>query len=563
MNRKRFVNVIKFFFGWFLAKKKNDFSQKKSGNQQISRNFSQNHLSINFRIEKKLKFKTQKQKALSAIIKFQEWIDEIPSDISSDNFRMSLRTEIKTLVGSSNTIVNVKDFGAVSGRYVQNEFIKAVNTLPEGGTLIIPDGIWLINNWIINKKITIKCSGTLMRSDFDKNDQSSSNHMVRLNAPCIWDGGIFDSNFRSWRYSSTENQLFTLRVDARSWIKNVKCIDCARRSDGWAFGGFRNSAGTTLFENCSAEYAARCFYSNANLVVERKNKITEFRGVYYYKCGAMKYTQKGFDSAGNHGFIVVDSCYGELLMEGDLEPQEFILFETGDGNMIHSGIVKNTSYEGYSNANIMKSSNVKWTIFIDSHLANFGFGPRGGSNPYSSPQKAYRNQENYENFLEDQSTILINSSMETIAYDTGYWFFDSNLAGKTIPFLLSRRLGRGRNPRNSSFYAINCRFIWKSSEFGYENRQEPVNFYAAKTSFEINNTSKAFIRLHDRFKYTIDDTRIVLEHCEFINNEGRDIFVLDAPGTNIGKGVVFIINPSGNFHNKIVAPSIPFSDSFR
>ncbi len=559
MNRKRFFSAIKNFCGWYLAYlvRPNFLTSENQRKCSQYRSFEHRNDFI------KLKAKSQKFKSLSAIKKFQEWMNEIPFDITSDNFRMLLRTEIKTVIGSSNTIVNVKDFGAVSGRYVQEEFIMAVKALPEGGTLIIPEGIWLINNLTIDKKIIIRCQGTLKRSGFGENDQTNSNHMVRLNAPCIWNGGVFDSNFRSWRNSSTENQLFTLRVDARSWIKNVHCIDCARRADGWVFGGFRNGAGTTLFEYCSAEYAARSFYSNSNLVVERNNKITDFKGVYYYKCGAIKYTQKGFDSAGNHGFIVVDSCYGELLMEGKLEPQEFILFETGDGNMIHSGIVKNTSYEGYSNANIMKSSNVKWTIFIDSHLANFGFGPRGGRNPYSSPQKAYRNQENYENFLEDQSTVLINSSMETIDHDTGHWYYNSNLGGKTIPFLLARRIGRGENPRNSSFYAINCRFRWKSSEFGYENRQEPVNFYASKSTFEIHNTSKAFLRLHDRFEYKMDDTRIVLDHCEFINKGDNNTYILDAPRTNIGENVVFIINPSGNFHDKIVAPSIPFSDSYR
>jgi len=192
-------------------------------------------------------------------------------------------------------------------------------------------------------------------------------------------GGLFDSNFRSWKAGETSNRLYLLRNSSKSIIRNIKATDCARKQYGYNWGGFRNENGNSYWESCAAEYAGRCFSNRAFETMYSKNEsgdISAFKGVYYYNCSALNFTQKGFDSRGSHGWIVYERCDGHRIRQDKPDSNnadELFLLETGNENKLHTAIIKNCRGECHYSAQMIKSLGVKYMIMANNHLVTWGF----------------------------------------------------------------------------------------------------------------------------------------------------------------------------------------------
>jgi hypothetical protein len=492
------------------------------------------------------------------------WLIEVPYDICSDEFRDILKNEIEDVIGYKKKIINVKDFGAVPGTFANSSFEAAVSATPSGGTLIIPVGTWLINNWEIKKSIRILCHGTLKRVDFGESGQVRSNYMVRLSSPCMWDGGLFDSNFRSWKAGEPSNRLYLLRNSSNSIIRNIEATDCARKQDGYNWGGFRNENGNSYWVNCSAEYAARCFSNQAirQMYSEKESgEIDVFKGVYFYKCSALNFTEKGFDSGGSHGWIVYDNCDGHRISQdkpNSNNADELFLLETGNDNKLHTAIIKNCRVEGHHSAQMIKSSGVKYMIMADNHLVTWGF----FNNSVNQPGRIYfaqiKSTPQHAGTFEKTIGIFLNNHFECRNFDDGINTYFPNITGRCHPLTSNWNGLRQIRDLTSEFYLYNCTIKMegiRSDRYSLELK----NFYAESCTFikVLSGNAFQYFRPRGIDLKPNEGYRYQFKNCTFMDESGNNTWVVDIDDQNGGsleKGVITVHEPKGNFRAG-VAPS--------
>jgi len=218
------------------------------------------------------------------------------------------------LIPASSSTANIKDHGARDGEIATSAMDSAIDSLPPGGRLIIPNGTFYLNNYTISKPLHIDCKGILKRIDYGANGQTSSTQIIKLEAPCVWDGGILDGNRESWISQGFTGRHYSIQTKAQCIIKNVTGRNSMRRSDHKRFrwSGFRIENQAYL-EKCVSERAVRGFNVQPSTTMYRENNdgtITEFKGVYFYKCRSNSFEEKGFGTGGTNGWIVVDDCGG-------------------------------------------------------------------------------------------------------------------------------------------------------------------------------------------------------------------------------------------------------------
>jgi len=491
------------------------------------------------------------------------WLSEVPYNILSDQYRLTLQQEIEDLTGYHQKTVNVADFGAVSGTFAKSAFDAAVNATPVGGTLIIPGGTWLINQWDINKKIRIKCHGTLKRVDYGKNNQTRSNYMVRLNAPCIWDGGLFDSNFRSWIHSETSNRLYILRNSSASILKNIKAIDCARKKDGYNWGGFRNEYGNSYWENCSAEYAARCFSNQAMNTMyseDRFGNVRTFKGVYYHKCSAINFTEKGFDSGGSHGWMVYDNCDGNRIHQkssNSNSADELFLLETGNNNKLHTGIIKNCKVAGHFSAQMIKTLGVKFMIMKNNHLVTWGFFNNSSNQPGRIYFAQIKSTPQHSGTFEKTIGIFINNHFECRDFNDGVNTYFPNMTGRCHPLTSNWNGLRGIRDLTSEFYMHNCTIKMHGISPGRYSL-ELKKFYAEECTYvKVLGNAFQYFRPRGLDLEPNNGYEYVFNNCRFETENGKNTWIVDIDDQNGGsfaKGIIFVHNPTGYF-NQNLAPA--------
>lgn len=545
-----FKSLDKFF-------KKNNHSQTDSVESSMSSNPMQ---MINFKKSEVNKIKREFKSVAHKIIK--NWSKEVPYNIYKNQFRVNLCNDLEQTFGYNKKVVNVINYGAKSGTYVKQQFEAAVAATPPGGTLIIPEGTWLINNWEIKKNIRIQCKGTLKRVDYSKHGQFRSNYMVRLSSPCSWDGGLFDSNFRSWKAGETSNRLYLLRNSSKSIIKNIHATDCARKQDGYNWGGFRNENGNSYWENCSAEYAARCFSNQAMFTMyseDRLGKVSTFKGVYYHKCNAINFTEKGFDSGGSHGWLVYDHCEGNRIHQkspNSNNADALFLLETGNNNKLHTGIIKNCNIEGHFSAQMIKTSGVKYMIMKNNYLVTWGF----FNNSTNQPGRIYfaqiKSTPQHSGTFEKTIGIFMNNHFECRDFNDGVNTYFPNLTGRCHPLTANWNGLRGIRDLTSEFYLHNCTIKMHGISPGRYSL-ELKKFYAEECTYvKVLGNAFQYFRPRGLDLEPNNGYEYVFNNCRFETENGNNTWIVDIDDQNGGsfaKGIIFVHNPTGYF-DKNLAP---------
>jgi hypothetical protein len=482
---------------------------------------------------------------------YKNWYDEVPFHVDRPGFRAELQNEIQNLIPDSAQTENVMDHGAVDGEIAVIAVESAISALPDGGTLLIPENVTLyLNNYSINKSIRIDCRGTIKRPSYGESGTNSS-YIVRLNAPCIWDGGVIDGNRQGWVDESPGERSYPIRADQPCIIKNVTSINNLKKADGNQFSGFEIRGAPAYLESCVAEDSARTFrfFPNSTAYSEHHDgSINVYKGVYYYNCEARRYSEKGFDLAGTSGFVVIDKCSGCTNMDGERRPQEFILLDTGDGFQLHTGFVIDTDFTGFNDSNVMKITNVKYTLFYNSNLTSYGY-INDGSGDLVSPSAALRLQDNHTtNLFPVRTAVVMESSFNSIDYDDGVWDYNPQLAGRIFPVIIPQRSGR-----NWDFYAENSEFNYKESVW-YRTGTDRKNIYIKCTfNAEVTNNDNTYIyALRPGFEAVPSDGySFIFEDCKFNGLASADIIKFRLNGS-MPVGTLKIINPNGSFNSRIV-----------
>lgn len=517
----------------------------------VIRNYIHNELDINY---------------LNSIThyKLEYWKNEVPYNIYNENFRNDLFHNLEQKIGHNKKVVNVINFGAKNGTFIKKQFEAAVEATPPGGTLVIPEGIWLINNWEIKKSIRIECKGTMKRTDYGKNGQRRSNYMVRLSSPCIWNGGLFDSNFRSWKAGETSNRLYILRNSSNSIIRNIQAIDCAKKQYGYNWGGFRNENGNSYWENCSVENAARCFSNqavNRMYAEDESGEIKVFKGVYYYKCSAINFTDKGFDSGGSHGWIVYDGCGGHRIRQdkpNSNNADALFLLETGNDNKLHTAIIKNCRVEGHHSAQMIKSVGVKYMIMANNFLATWGFFNNSSNQPGRIYFAQIKSTPQHSGTFKKTIGIFINNHFECRNFDDGINTYFPNMTGKCHPLTANWNGLRDIRDLTSEFYLYNCTIKMhgiRPNRYSLELKK----FYAENCIYvkELSGNAYQYFRPRGLDLKPDGGYEYVFKNCKFRSENGTKTWIVDIDDQNGGsfaKGTIFIDNPAGDFSNQL-APS--------
>ena len=314
---------------------------------------------------------------------YMEWYNEVVSAgfIPPDQpgFRESFRDEILSLVGFDPTVINIINYQGYNSNNAKTAMNDAIAATPVGGTLLIPQGVTLrLNNFTISKRIRIDCRGTIKRCDLGV-DGTSTSHIIRLNASCLWDGGTIDANRESWgrqphevdsnghpiRFiSRIEQGQWLIYVNARSVVRNVHGINMCELYDSermqWA--GFRIDE-SSYFESviCERNGGRQFNIRSIGGVNDMTGDITTYNGTYLYKCEARDYQRKGIGTGGTSGWVMLDDCkwhgkgvvtsnYGDsngnLVLGSFRAPEDGVLLETGHNMELDSNNVRIYYHEG-------------------------------------------------------------------------------------------------------------------------------------------------------------------------------------------------------------------------
>jgi hypothetical protein len=469
---------------------------------------------------------------------YQKWYDEVPYHIDEADCKEKLKSQILQLIPRSSAVQNVMDHGAVDGEIAVEAIEKAISILPEGGTLLIPEGVTLLlHNYSINKSIKVDCRGRIKRPSYGESGRSSP-YIILLNAPCVWDGGIIDGNREGWVNDSPGERSYPIRADYPCILKNVSSVNNLKKADGNQFSGFEMRGAPAYLENCIAEDSARTFRFMPNVTTYSENSdglINTFKGVYYYKCEARKYSDKGFDSAGTSGYIVIDNCSGSMNMDGESFPGSWLLFENGPGHGVHTAYIKDTNFISLKST---KAVNTKYTIFNNSHFVT------GDGSCFFAQRKSG------EGIFDEYNVVAIDSSFSAVAMkDDGIWSITDG--GKVFPLTTSSDV---------KWYVDNCKLTYK------EAASSPLRrFHHFKnTLFNVTTTQGSSYTNIRRRSYNQHSELspagghgFIFENCTFKGNPNANIIEKNTgPGPGGADtypvGTIKIINPKGEFDTNLV-----------
>lgn len=487
---------------------------------------------------------------------YKKWRDELPIPIYEDGFRNQFQKDILALIPTSSAVENIADYGARDGEIATKAFDSAIAALPAGGRLIIPEGIYYLNDYIISKSLKIDCRGTLKRIEYGVEGETSSTQMIKLEAPCMWDGGTLDGNRESWVSYGFTGRHYSIQTKAQCVIKNVTGRNSMRRSDHRKFrwSGFRIEDQAYL-ENCRSERAVRGFNVQPSTTMyseDNDGKITEFRGVYFYKCTSNNYEEKGFGTGGTNGWIIVDDCGGYPAPYNEISADSLFLWETdsdtSEGNkitdLLHTVIMKNCTVKEWVQYQMIKSAQLKWMVFDNCNLTNYGFGWS-----QEAPSRIYFAQTKENAVRQVGTTILgIHSKFLCIDNNDGKQPYESSLAGKQFPIVCNEFNNREnvegfeKNERVTSIYLFNSELEYVKNEW-YRGSHAWRFFWAENTKFIVHETGEAFVWSDEDGDKFVE--KFVFDNCTFKDTDGKNTWVFNTRG-DISEDTLVIINAKGN-----------------
>ncbi|MDR9364498.1 MAG: hypothetical protein RI575_04105 [Balneolaceae bacterium] len=486
----------------------------------------------------------------------KKWKDELPIPIYEVGFRKRIQEDILALIPTSSAVENIADHGARNGEIAKDAFDSAIDSLPPGGRLIIPDGTYYLNDYTISKSLIVDCRGTLKRMNFGENGQTTSTQIIKLEAPCVWDGGIMDGNRESWMSHGFTGRHYSIQVKAQCIIKNVTGLNSIRRTDHRRFrwSGFRIEDQAYL-ENCVSERAVRGFNVQPSSTMYKEDNdgtISEFKGVYFYKCRSNNYEEKGFGTGGTNGWIIVDDCGGYPAPYKEIRADSLFLWETDSNiseghqitSMLHTVIMKNCNIKEWVQYYLIKSAQLKWIIFDHCDLTNYGLGWDQGA-----PSKIYFAQTK-ENTVRQVGTSILSfrSKFRCIDYNDGQYPYNSSLAGKTFPIVCNEFDNREdlaayqKNDRVTSIYFFDSELECVKNEW-YRGGHAWRVFWAENTGFMVHETGEAFVWSEEDGDQFVD--KFVFDNCTFTDTDGNRTWIFDSRG-DIPEDSLIIIKPKGN-----------------
>lgn len=487
--------------------------------------------------------------------KHGEWLSEVPTNVLSDNYRFTMKSNILSAIPSSSDTKDVTNYGAQDGQLSNSAFNSAISALEEGGTLIIPAGYtFYIQELTITKKIRIQCDGTLKKPAPNVVD-NNCHHMISLEATCHWDGGTFDGSRSDWLNEGASGRHYTIQNSAPSVISNVTCLNGLGKSvdPKLYYGGFRSEE-HTLYENCYAELASRCFsHQVGSLYAEDgSGNITQFEGVYWYKCTAYRHEQKGFVCGGTNGFAIADGCDGESSLIVPDRSESLFLFETDSNvstghqitNELHTAVIKNSTISLWVNYMMIKTAQAHWMIFDNSDLEVYG---KYGDYAISCRLYSCQTKENTINQI--GTTVLgMDSRFAVIDYDDGLRPYN-NQCGRYFPLTANDFdnredvTGYAKPDRVSDGFFFNCTFQCRNNYY-HKGPHSWRKWWAEDCDFIMQEDGEGFAwsdeAADDHCEYYAFDS------CNFQNNGGGNSYIFEAQG-GFPAGTLHIVNPTGNY----------------
>ena len=254
----------------------------------------------------------------------------------------------------SNTGVNIESFPRLAPEVTDDaRFIRAHDSLANGGNLFIPNNIYIVNSLTFTKTIHIIGSyGTIKLKD----GATASDFILSLKGHYSSVEGIwFDGN----KVNTTNN---TGRAEGLR-LEGDYCVVRSCWSKDTINGGFAhtfvNFGKHNTFDKCvsfNAGYAA--FSNNGGDYLTVQN------------CTALNFRIKGFRHNGNASLVVLDNCYfesntSEVASDG-------ILFDSGEGSMLSIARVSKCTVKGTIGSNSLKCEYVEKVIIENCDLLASG-----------------------------------------------------------------------------------------------------------------------------------------------------------------------------------------------
>jgi hypothetical protein len=484
---------------------------------------------------------------------YKKWKEELPVPIYEDRFRKRIQEDILALIPTSSAVESILDHGAMDGEIATQAFDSAIDSLPPGGKLIIPEGTYYLNDYTISKSLKIDCRGTLKRIQYGAEGETSSTQIIKLEAPCFWDGGIMDGNRESWMSHGFTGRHYLMKIEEPCIVKNVSgrnvvgMIDHTRLQ--WSGFRIENEA---YLERCKTDGSSRGFNIQPRVTMfnEKNGQIDIFKGVYLYKCRADNYQRKGFGTGGTNGWVIVEDCDGNPAPYARKYAQALFIWETDadatEGNiitdMMHTVIMKKCTIKSWVQYQMIKSAQLRWMIFDHSDLTNYGI----TENKY--PTRVYWPQTKPNTVNQIGTTVInLNSALRCVDYNDGINPYKKN-AGQTFPIITNTFVNREgvdgfeKHDRVTEYYSIGGELECVVNRWWGAQHQWKI-FDCIESKFIVHKTGEAFVWSDERGIEHLE--KISLVDCEFIDLDGNNTWVFDSR-SDIPKDSLIIINAKGN-----------------
>ncbi|MDT3762958.1 hypothetical protein [Priestia filamentosa] len=250
--------------------------------------------------------------------------------------------------------INIESFPRITPEANDNgRFMRAHDSLVDGGKLFIPNQIYTVNSLTFTKTINIVGSfGILKLAD----GTTSSDYILSLKGDYSTIEGVwFDGNKANT--ASNTGRAEGLRLEG-NYCTVHRCISRDTLDNGYGHT-FVNMGKYNVFDTCvsyNAGYAAFANVSGDYLTIR--------------KCQAFNFRIKGFKHNGNANLVVLDDFYGET---NTTDPAaDGILFDSGEGNTLAVAKVIKCTVKGTVGSNSLKCEFVDSVIIENSELLGTG-----------------------------------------------------------------------------------------------------------------------------------------------------------------------------------------------